>query len=131
MLQRSKGIDAQLHYEVDHLIPWSRFEPWIKRAKSPYGWPVNSIGNLALVPRIGTRGKGKATVSEWLAKKDKVAKSAKYIREVLVLDDELLTNFDLKSSFTVTELEFRKLMSARWKILKKVILDALYEKAWE
>jgi phosphatidate cytidylyltransferase len=27
--------------------------------------------------------------------------------------------------------EFRKLMSARWKILKKVILDALYEKAWE
>jgi|GEM_PF-7134862 len=131
MLQRSKGIDAQLHYEVDHLIPWSRFEPWIKRAKSPYGWPVNSIGNLALVPRIGNRGKGKATVSEWLAKKDKVAKSAKYIREVLVLDDELLTNFDLKSSFTVTELEFRKLMSARWKILKKVILDALYEKAWE
>jgi hypothetical protein len=31
----------------------------------------------------------------------------------------------------VTELEFRKLMSARWKILKKVILDALYEKAWD
>ena len=131
MLQRSKGIDAQLHYEVDHLVPWSRFEPWIKRAKSPYGWPVNSIGNLALVPRIGNRGKGKATVNEWLAKKDKVAKSAKYIREVLVLDDELLTDFDLKSSFTVTELEFRKLMSARWKILKKVILDALYEKAWD
>ena len=131
MLQRSKGIHAQLHYEVDHLIPWSRFESWVKRAKSPYGWPANSIGNLSLVPRFGNRGKGNATVNEWLLKKDKVAKSAGYIREVLVLDDDLLTKFDLKSSFSVTEIEFRELMTARWKVLKEVILDALYSQDWK
>jgi len=131
MLQRSKGIHAQLHYEVDHLIPWSRFEPWVKRAKSPYGWPVNSIGNLSLVPRFGNRGKGNATVNEWLTKKDKVAKSAEYIREVLVLEGDLLVRFDLKSSFSVTEIEFRELMAARWKVLKEVILDALYSQDWK
>ena len=131
MLQQSKGIDAQLHYEVDHLVPWSRFATWIEREKSPFGWPINSIGNLALVPRYGNRGKGNATVNEWLNRSEKAAGAASYIRQVLVLENDLLASFDLKENFLVKESEFRSLMIKRWELMRAVILDALFANAWK
>ena len=131
MLQRSKAAHAQISYEVDHLVPWSRFKAWIEHDESPYGWPINSIANLALVPRVSNRGKGDATVVEWLMKSAKASKDEKYIRDALVLDGELLAKFDLKSGFIVTEAEYRKLLAARWVLVRQVIIDALFSDAWK
>ena len=131
MLQRSKALHANLSYEVDHLVPWSRFATWIDREHSANGWPINSIGNLALVPRLSNQGKGKLTVQEWLTKSPRAAKQSGYIREVLALDGELLNQFDLQGSFNVKESEFRELMQARWTVLRQIIVDSLFENAWK
>lgn len=130
MLQRSKAIHAGLSYEVDHLIPWSRFAPWVDREGSANGWPINSVANLALVPRLSNQGKGKLTVQEWLTKSAKAAKQSDYISDVLALDGGLLKKFDLKGSFNVTESEFRKLLQARWILLREIIIDSLFDNVW-
>ena len=83
------------------------------------------------MPRYGNRGKGNATVSEWLKKSEKAAGSASYIRQVLVLENDLLASFDLKENFSVKESEFRSLMVKRWALMREVILDALFANAWK
>jgi hypothetical protein len=64
-------------------------------------------------------------------KSAKASKDEKYIRDALVLDGELLARFDLKSGFIVTEAEYRKLLAARWVLVRQVIIDALFSDAWK
>jgi hypothetical protein len=49
---------------------------------------------------------------------------------VLALDGGLLKKCDLKGSFNVTESEFRKLLQARWILLREIIIDSLFDNVW-
>ena len=63
-------------------------------------------------------------------KSAKAAKQSDYISDVLALDGGLLKKFDLKGSFNVTESEFRKLLQARWILLREIIIDSLFDNVW-
>ncbi|GAA2170813.1 hypothetical protein GCM10009846_02470 [Agrococcus versicolor] len=113
--------DRQIAFEIEHLFPVSRLRDAIEGDPEDLGWPISSIGNLALFAKALNREKGKLTIAEYVAENDLGKQEVDRLERYLFCDVQEVAVPPIGLSRT----DYINFLQSRWTVLRQQLLSSL------